>query len=121
MSKDPCDNCPPSDSSGSRWNKSCFWYSQGNCFLTSLQPEMVYDILCRNPGAREGLINCADLDLCDSVIPEYLDFALNTEGLVDRQDVNDELQKRFVTTLSNAPEGLQAPIQYKTDKNGSKL
>lgn len=68
--------------------KNCFWYSQNQCHLRTMEKEMVFSILSRTPRARESLLQCG-FD-CSYVDIDYLTFA-ETKG----SHVEDE-------TISNA-------------------
>lgn len=71
----------------------CFWFEQGRCGLDYFEPRLVFDILARNPTARQALLSCASGTItgCTDIEQDYIDFAMRDDTLVqDLIEANEQ-------------------------------
>jgi len=63
----------------------CFWFEQGRCGLDYMERQLVFDILARNPTARQSLLECASGPItgCVEFDQDYIDFAMRDDTLVE--------------------------------------
>lgn len=67
--------------------KTCYWYSQNQCQLRTMEESMVYSILSRVPEARKSIRTCG-FD-CDYVNIDYITFAETKGTLVEDETVEN--------------------------------
>jgi len=83
-------------------SSSCYWYSQGQCFLNLVPEYEVFEIIKQSPIARDAVATCVAKGCCEAPSQRVLDFAESAELVQSEKQANEEFQKRQNTYRDNS-------------------